>query len=58
MEIEELIREAKVSTDQNIKLLAEWFEYWYNSDEMPAKMPESLHIRTAVRLTEYQFKGR
>jgi hypothetical protein len=43
--------EAWKNTDLG-KLLKEWYEYWLTSDEMPAKMPDSLHTRTAVALVE------
>ena len=30
------------------KLLLEWYEQWEDRDDMPAKMDNSLHVRTAV----------
>lgn len=30
------------------KLLAEWFNQWYERDEMPTKMDNSLHVRTGM----------
>jgi hypothetical protein len=32
-------------------LLLAWLEFWRTCDDMPAKMPDSLHTRTAVYLT-------
>jgi hypothetical protein len=31
-------------------LLQEWLEWWEVADQAPAKMPNALHIRTAVAL--------
>lgn len=31
-------------------LLREWYEYWENNDELPAKLPDSLQVRTALVL--------
>lgn len=33
-----------------IDLLAEWFAYWEDDDNMPGKMPAALHVRTAIAL--------
>lgn len=32
------------------RLLAEWYNWWAKSDQVPAKMPDSIHTRTAVYL--------
>lgn len=37
--------------DTGVSLLAEWFAWWASATEVPAKMPASLHVRTAVWLT-------
>jgi hypothetical protein len=34
-----------------LSLLREWYAWWQNSDAAPAKMPDALHVRTAVFLT-------
>lgn len=33
-----------------VELLREWFEYWERDEDMPVKMPNSLHVRTACAL--------
>lgn len=33
-------------------LLLEWFRWWETSDSAPAKMPESLHMKTAIYFVE------
>jgi hypothetical protein len=33
-----------------IKLLNEWYRWWLTSDEAPAKMPQALHVRSALVL--------
>jgi len=30
------------------KLLAEWFNVWLESDELPVKLTAALHVRTAT----------
>ena len=42
-------------TEKAVELLREWFDYWRASDAMPAKMPNSLHTRTATFLTVYDL---
>jgi hypothetical protein len=37
--------------DTPVSLLAEWLEWWRNDPDVPAKLPASLHARTAVTLT-------
>lgn len=32
------------------RLLAEWYNWWAKSEHTPAKMPDSIHTRTAVYL--------
>lgn len=39
-------------TQDPIKLLAEWFDWRSKNDSAPAKMPNSLHTRTVVCLSE------
>lgn len=34
-----------------LELLEEWYAYWRDEAHMPHKMPNSLHVRTAVALT-------
>jgi hypothetical protein len=36
-----------------LALLAEWYQWWYDTDSAPVKMPNTLHIRTAVVLAEH-----
>jgi hypothetical protein len=36
-------------------LLFEWYCWWFASSDAPAKMPEALHIRTALALLEQGF---
>lgn len=46
--------EVHVHTTSDPKLLGllhEWFKYWSEQDHMPAKLPDALHIRTAITLT-------
>lgn len=31
-----------------VKLLREWYDWWWATEEAPAKMPDALHIRTAT----------
>lgn len=33
-----------------LDLLWEWMKYWDEQDHMPAKMPDALHVRSAVCL--------
>ncbi|MGH7792058.1 MAG: hypothetical protein ACREOB_07045 [Thermodesulfobacteriota bacterium] len=30
------------------ELLREWYDWWYNDPTAPVKMPDALHVRTAV----------
>lgn len=40
---------------EETKLLKEWF-YWYmTDDEVPARTPDALHMRTLVRLMESKY---
>lgn len=41
-----------MSSETAEELLVEWFQNWQVLDEMPAKMPKSLHTRTVVFLME------
>lgn len=44
--------------DDSRALLQEWFDWWSASDIAPAKLPDGLHVRTALALfswTEYAF---
>lgn len=43
----ERLQENKDNTEE---LLKEWFFYWRTNDDMPAKMPDALHVRTAIYL--------
>lgn len=36
-------------------LLFEWYCWWFASSDAPAKMPEALHIRTALALQELGY---
>lgn len=38
-----------------VKLIQEWFDWWSMSNEVPVKLPNSLHTRTAVFLTEMKY---
>lgn len=38
-----------------IGLLAAWFQWWVTTDDAPAKMPDSLHVRTLMVLIEAGF---
>lgn len=42
--------------DEAVVLLKEWYEYWRSEDHMPAKLPNALHMRTALFLTEKKYK--
>lgn len=49
------LQEVHVSTNDfsagpPVRLLNEWYRWWLNSDTAPVKMPEALHIRTAMAL--------
>ncbi len=35
-----------------MRLLAEWYNWWSTTDTAPCKMPNSLHIRTAMVLSK------
>lgn len=37
-------------SEQPLVLLQEWMKWWYETDEAPNKMPNALHVRTAVAL--------
>lgn len=37
--------------DSAESLLREWFEWWSHANDVPAKLPDSLHVRTAIHLT-------
>lgn len=43
------------------RLLAEWYNWWAKSEHAPAKMPDSIHTRTAIYLAtknmEYKKKN-
>lgn len=45
------LEEAERDVAQLTSILHEWYEYWRTNDHMPAKMPGSLHVRTAMALT-------
>lgn len=49
----DLLKKYKGHNDITIQLLAEWFDFWKNSDDMPEKMPDSLHTRTLVHIMVY-----
>jgi hypothetical protein len=40
-----------ITADDPLDLLDEWLRYWWHDDHMPNKMPDALHVRTAVVLT-------
>lgn len=42
--------EAKFTYGDTEALLAEWFQWWADTDEAPAKMPDALHVRTGMAL--------
>jgi len=37
------------------KLLHEWYRWWLDTNDAPAKMPKALHIRTAMALQALGF---
>ena len=39
-------------SDDPLDLLEEWYDLWFNSQDMQAKLPKALHVRTAITLTE------
>jgi len=39
-----------------VKLLNEWYVWWLATDSAPAKMPQALHIRTALALQALGFE--
>lgn len=41
---------SEPTKDDALALLAEWFAWWEDSDEAPAKLPGALHVRTALLL--------
>jgi hypothetical protein len=45
---------SQVSPDEkaSLDLLAQWYAWWFASDEAPPKMPDALHIKTALFLME------
>lgn len=38
--------------DDTEQLLREWFTWWLETEGLPVNLPRSLHIRTAITLTE------
>jgi hypothetical protein len=40
------------------KLLTEWAKWWEDTDDVPVKMPNSLHIRTLVYLQQRKYDSR
>ena len=42
----------KDSDSVEIALLRQWMRWWASTDEAPAKMPDALHVRTAIFLTK------
>lgn len=40
----------EVTESRERALLREWHDWWFGSDDAPAKMPNALHIRTAMVL--------
>lgn len=34
-----------------LDMLEEWLRFWSEADSMPSKMPNALHVRTAVALS-------
>lgn len=39
------------------ELLAQWYDWWRNTDEAPVKMPDALHVRTAMALMMHEVDG-
>lgn len=37
-------------------LLREWFEWWRSDSHAPAKIPNALHVRTAMHLEERRLR--
>lgn len=38
--------------DELLDLLGEWYDLWFRSEDMVSKLPNALHVRTAIKLTE------
>lgn len=56
-ELEKVLDWAKNETDRkDLKLLAEWYEFWFEDNTMPVKMPDGLHVRTLVFLQVEYYK--
>lgn len=47
--------EAQADLLSAADMLNEWLKFWADSNDMPAKMPDALHVRTALFLQEYGF---
>lgn len=44
------IEDLKVSEEETLDLLTEWYEQWWDRDDMPNKIGKALHVRTAIVL--------
>lgn len=48
-----LAAEPIPAKDRPLLLLQEWFAWWYDDEDAPAKLPEALQVRTAVTLAQH-----
>ena len=42
---------AENAPEDALELLAEWYDWWIETPGAPEKMPNALHVRTALLLT-------
>jgi hypothetical protein len=49
-QIDKVIRWGLVQDNRRLQLLAQWLKWWSENDEAPGKLPNALHVDTAVEL--------
>lgn len=43
---------------EGFELLQDWYDYWLSDPDMEPKLPDALHVRTAVLLTQWVHERR
>lgn len=52
------LTKPKVNDSEEIKLLREWFKWFWTNEDAPNKMPDSLHTKTITLLVEYEHENK
>lgn len=54
----ETVAWAKQHVEKGVRILAKVFDAWMTDPEMPAKLPDGLHVEIICYLLERRFPGR